>query len=181
MHRSDGPASPAEVLRALRRVRQYREFTEEPLSDEEIDAILDVARWSGSSTNSQPWRFIVIRDRKVLQRIAEIGVPQTRGLRTATSAIAIALPDNPERQISYAYDEGRVAERILIAASMLDLGAGISWIRSDARPEVHALIGVPHGRFVRTIMGLGHPSDAARRPKSAAGEARLPREDVILS
>jgi nitroreductase len=180
MERQRSGETPRDVLRPLRRVRQYREFTREPLTDEEIHAIVDVARWSGSSTNSQPWRFIVIRDPDVLARIAEIGMPQTRGMRTAPSAIAIAMPDDEDRQISYAYDEGRVAERILIAASMLGLGAGISWIRGDVRPHLHALIGVPEGRFVRTIMVLGHPSDAAREPKSRAGEARKPRDEIVL-
>lgn len=173
-------AEPAQVLRPLRQVRQYREFSDEPLHDEEIDAIVDVARWSGSSRNTQPWRFTVVRDVDVIRRIAEIGSPQTRALRTATSVIGIAIPDDADRQVSYAYDEGRVAERILIAASMLGLGAGIAWVRTDVRSEIGALIGVPAGRFVRTIMALGHPSEAARQPKSAPGQARLPREEIVL-
>ena len=42
--------------------RQYREFTDEPPTEAELHALTEVARWSGSSRNSQPWRFIVIRD-----------------------------------------------------------------------------------------------------------------------
>jgi nitroreductase len=172
--------SPADVLRPLRQVRQYREYTDEPPTDEELDAILNVARWSGSSSNSQPWRFIVVRDAAVIHSVAEIGVPQTRALRTAPAVIAIALPEDADRAVSYAYDDGRVAERILIAASMIGLGAGIAWVRADIRPHVHALLGVPEGRFVRTIMAVGRPSEAARQPKAAPGTARLPRNEVIL-
>ena len=51
-----------DVVRPLRRARQVREFTDQPLTDEELEAITDVARWTGSSRNTQPWRFLVIRD-----------------------------------------------------------------------------------------------------------------------
>lgn len=172
--------SPADVLRPLRQVRQYREFTADAPTDDELKAIVDVARWSGSSTNTQPWRFIVVRDADVLHRIAELGVPQTRTLRTAPSAVAILLPDIPERAISHAYDDGRVAERILIGASMIGLGAGIAWVRSDVRPQIQSLLDVPAGYFVRTIMAVGHPTEAARQPKSEPGKARLPRSEVVL-
>jgi nitroreductase len=170
---------PAAIVRPLLRVRQIREFTDEPLSDAEIDAIVDAARWSGSSSNSQPWRFIVVRDTATLRTIAEIGLPQTRSLRTATAAIAIVLPAGGS-DISVAYDDGRAAERILIAASLLGLGAGIAWVRSDLRDQIGGLIGLPDDRFVRTLMSLGHPSEAGLKPKSPPGQGRLPREQVVF-
>lgn len=145
-----------------------------------LDAIADVARWSGSSRNTQPWRFIVVTDQAVLRQLEAIGMPQTRSLRTATAAIAIVLPANGGHELGDAYDEGRAAERILIAAGLLDLAAGIAWIRSDVRAAVDEVFGLPTDRFVRTIMALGHPSDAARQPKSAPGEARLAREETVF-
>ncbi len=173
-------ASPRDVLRPLRQVRQYREFTEEPLSDEQLRAILDVARWTGSGNNSQPWRFIVLRDRDRIREIAEAGVPQTRTLRTAPVAVAITLPDLHDRLLSLAYDDGRCAERILIAASMIGVGAGIAWVRTDAHDLLARLLGVPEGRTVRTIMGIGHPTDAARALKNPGQPGRLPLEEVLL-
>ena len=61
-------ATPADRLRPLRRTRQYREFTAEPVDRAALDALADVARWSGSSRNNQPWRFIVITDEAVLRQ-----------------------------------------------------------------------------------------------------------------
>ena len=172
--------SPADRLKPLRRTRQYREFEPRPLDPAILDALVDVARWSGSSRNSQPWRFIVITDPATLRAIHDAGLPQTRGLRTATAAIAIVLPADPSRAVHDAYDDGRVAERLLVAASILDIGAGISWIRSDVRPAVQALLGIPEEWMVRTVVQLGEPTDAARAPKSAPGEARLPRDEVVF-
>ena len=161
---SPGPSAnraspPDETLRPLRRVRQIREFTDESITEEELAAIADAARWSGSSANEQPWRFILIRVAGTLLRLAEAGSPQTRSLRTASAAIAIAVPDEKDRAVSRAYDEGRAAERILIAASFL---------------------GLPPDWLVRTIVALGHPSESARRPKSKPGEGRRPRQETVF-
>jgi nitroreductase len=174
------PPDPAAAVRPLVRTRQIREFTPEPLGDDILRALADVARWTGSSRNEQPWRFLVITDEATIRRIGEIGLPQTRSLATATAALAIVLPAAAEREIHDAYDDGRVAERVLVAASLLRIGAGIAWIRRDIRAAVNELLGIPADRYVRTIVALGHPTDNARRPKSAPGTARLPREQVVF-
>ena len=177
---SDSAESRArDAVRPLVRVRQIREYTPEPPTDAELAAIADAARWSGSGSNQQPWRFIVIRDPTVLARLHEAGVPQTRTLRTAPAAIAIALP-NSENPISPAYDDGRTTERILIAANLLGLAAGIAWIRRDVAPIASELLGIPSDWFVRTVVAIGHPTEAALRPKSEPGKGRLPREQVVF-
>jgi nitroreductase len=171
----------ATVVRPLLRVRQVREFTDEPVDRAEIDAIADAGRWSGSSQNKQPWRFVVIRDRGSLRAIADAGMPHTRSLMGAAAAIAVVMPAQPERAVSLAYDEGRAAERMLIAASLLGLGAGISWVRPAIHEAVAGLLGLPEDRSLRTIVAIGHPTETARQPKSPPGEARLPREETVFS
>jgi nitroreductase len=174
-------ADPADLVRPLLRVRQVREFTDEPVDRAALDALADAGRWSGSSKNNQPWRFVVITDRGTIRRLADGGMPFTRALQTATAAIAITIPEQPGRKISHAYDEGRAAERILVAASFLGLGAGIAWLSGDGRAAAGAILGLPEDRFVRTIVAIGHPTEAARRPKSDRGEARLPREETVFA
>ncbi len=174
--------APRDLVRPLLRVRQVRQFrTDAPVTGEELAALADVARWSGSSKNSQPWRFITITDPQLLRQLWQSSLPQTRSLETAAAAIAIVLPVEKGAAISHAYDEGRVAERILAAASLLDLGAGIAWVMADARPAVASLLGIPDGWSLRTIVSLGHASDAAARPKSAPGEARRPRDEMVCA
>jgi nitroreductase len=84
--------------------------------------------------------------------------------------------DNPEWD---AYDEGRAAERMLIAAGALGLGAGIGWVRAAQRPAVAAFLGLIAPAFVRTIISLGHPTEAARRLHSAPGAARRPLAELV--
>jgi len=170
------PAVAESVLRALRRTRQVREFTDEPVAEADLQAVLEVARWSGSSTNRQPWTFIVLRDRADRERLAALA-PYARHVAGAPLGIAIAMPgDNAEWD---AYDEGRAAERMLIAAGALDLGAAIGWATEAQRPAVAALLGLTAPAFVRTIISLGHPTDAARRPRSAPGMARRPLAELV--
>jgi nitroreductase len=170
----------ADALRPLLRVHQVREFTDAPVEPAVLDAIADAARWSGSSANSQPWRFIVIRKAETLRQLSEANLPSTRSLATAAAAVAIVLPQEKGTAVSNAYDEGRAAERILIAAFLLDLGAGIAWLGADARPAVGELLGLPEGRFVRTLVAIGHPTAKASKPKSTHGEARLPRTETVF-
>jgi nitroreductase len=173
-------ASPREIVRPLRRARQVREFTDQPLTDAQLAAITDVARWTGSSRNSQPWRFLEIRDAETIRSLEAVGLPQTRSLRTATAVVAIVLPDEPERQVSLAYDDGRAAERMLVAAGMLGVAAGIAWVRPDVLSAVREILGLDESWMVRTLMALGHPTDEARLPKSPPGEARRPRDQSVF-
>ena len=171
--------SPRSRVRPIVRVRQIREFTPDTPSDEELAAIADAARWSGSSTNSQPWRFIVIRDPATIRGFHEAGLPQTRALRTAPAAIAIALPAGGH-ETSLAYDDGRAAERILIAANLVGLAAGIAWLRKDVEHVATKLLGLPEDRYIRTIVAIGHPTQAALAPKSGSRQGRLPRSHVVF-
>ncbi len=178
---SGAPQSlPLDAVRPLIRVRQARQFTTRKVSKAELDAITEVARWSGSSRNEQPCRFITLRDKELIRKIAEMGLPQTRGLPTATAAVAIVEPDEPERGISRAFDDGRAAERMLIAAHMLGLGGGISRVRRDVRDGINEALRLPANRSVRTIVAFGYPTEDALSPKSKPGQARLPREDVVF-
>lgn len=176
---ADAREDAAARLRPLRRVRQIRDFTPAPVDPALLAAIADVGRWSGSSRNGQPWRFIIVRDGPTIRRIAEAGLPQTRALHTATAAIATVLPAEGS-DIALAYDDGRAAERMLVAASLLGLGGGITWVRSDVREAIGELLGLPADRFIRTILAVGHPTEAAGQPKAAPGQARLPRAETVF-
>ena len=172
---ADRPAAES-VLRALRRTRQVRKFTDQPVSETDLTAILEVARWTGSSMNLQPWTFIVIRGRADLERLAELA-PYARHVAGAAVAIAIAMNgDNVEWDT---YDEGRAAERILVAAGALGLGAGIGWALEPEQPHVAAFLGLGAPQFVRTIVSLGYPTERARQPRSAPGAARRPLAELM--
>jgi len=172
---------PLATVRPLLRTRQIREFQPDPVPEPVLHAITEAARWTGSGRNAQPWRFLVVRDRARIQQLHDAGLPQTRSLATAPSVVAVALPTGDAGSgIANAYDEGRAVERMLVAATILGVAAGIAWIRRDVAAAASAILGIPDGWQVRSLVAVGTPSDAARAPKAAPGTARLPREDVVF-
>lgn len=176
---SKSEPTPLDIVKPLIRVRQIREFTGKRVTKGEMEAITEVARWSGSSRNEQPLRFIALRDKASIKHIAELGLPQTRGLPTANAAVAIVVPDEAERELSRAFDDGRAAERMLVAASLLGLSGGISRVRPDVREPINEFLNLPPNRSVRTIVAIGHPTPEAMEIKTKKGTARMERDRVI--
>jgi len=62
-----------EVRQALGTHRAVREFAAKPLPDDAVRFILDAGRRAQSAKNTQPWEFIVIRDRETLRRLSHTG------------------------------------------------------------------------------------------------------------
>ncbi len=63
--------NPQQFIALLRGLRAVRQFRTDAVPQAVIDAVLDVARWSGSASNRQHWELIVVRDRKTLQALAQ--------------------------------------------------------------------------------------------------------------
>ena len=164
------------MIETLRTVRQIRQYAPEPVSDEVVAQLLTVARWTGSSKNSQPWHFIVVRDRDALRRIAELR-PNINWLAGVPLAIAIVLDG---AGTSNAYDEGRVTERLLIAAHSLGLGGGTAWFGDESQQgEAKRILGIPADRTARSMVAIGRPTSAKDpRPGAKAG-GRKPLSEIV--
>ena len=163
--------------RQLRQLRQTRRFTDEPVPEEVVADILEVARWSGSSKNTQPWHFIVVTDASTRQLMAASG-EYAGFLAGAPLVIAIAMEGGRPR--SGTYDEGRVSERIMLAADAHGLGAGTGWFAPGAEgaDRVNAALGVPEGMSVIQALGIGYPAEADQRARSVHG-GRKPLEEIV--
>jgi nitroreductase len=164
------------VLTTLRRTRQIRDFTDEPVDDDAITAILEVARWTGSGANRQPWTFVIVRDQAERQRIAELA---PHAAHVAKAPVAIAIVMNGAAPQWDDYDEGRVAERILIAATAVGLGAGIGLVNGHERTEVGAILDVQPPAYLRTMISLGHPTQAALQRHTGPGTGRRPLAEFV--
>src|SRR6266516_1231989 len=117
-----------QAVEEVRKVRQARLYKPDPVPDDVLQHLLEIARWTGSSRNTQPWKFIVITDKEQLRKISEIRTPINW---VADAPLAIAIVLNGESPHSEFYDEGRVTERLLIAARLLGLGGGTAWFGDD--------------------------------------------------
>lgn len=162
------------LLDEIRKVRQSRKFTDEPVTDEQLEQLLEIARWTGSSQNTQPWHFIVIRDKEQLERVSAVRGDMIKW--AATAPLAIALVITAKGEISGAFDEGRVTERLMIAARLLGLGAGTAWY-GDASQQAAAkeLLGIPSDQTARSMVVIGHPAEGAQ----STGRGRKPLSELV--
>src|SRR5437899_7929359 len=144
--------SASERIAFMRGLRAVRQLRPDPLSEPVLHDILEVARWSGSAGNRQPWEFVVVRDRDMLTQLSTIDGANAGHLATAAAGIAIVIrPEVPDLD---AYDEGRLAERILLAAAAHGVGAAIGHFTGPrdtwaASTEAKRLLGIPDDRQLR--------------------------------
>ena len=61
-----------QLLDVIRRRRSVRVYKKGKVNDEQLQSILEAARWAPSGANTQPWEFVVTRDRKKMKRVREI-------------------------------------------------------------------------------------------------------------
>lgn len=162
----------AEHIRLLRELRAVRRYRQDPVAQDMVDDLLEVARWTGSSNNRQPWELILVRDREILRALGGMaGSPGVRHL--ADAALAVVLV--PAGKLTD-FDAGRWCERVMLAAAAHGLGASLAWF--DAAQSVAAgdILGVAADRALRTAISVGHPADERARLVSVerAVDDRLP-------
>ena len=159
----------------LRSLRAVRNFKQDPVPQPVVDDILQVARWSGSASNRQPWEIVVVRDSNTLRALSEV-----RGyaghLRGAPLGMVLVMAGEREEQETF--DEGRLAERIMLAAHARGVGSSIGWVVGEGREAARELLGIPPGRTVRTAISLGYADDEASRRRSGRGQARKPLSEI---
>lgn len=160
----------------LRRLRAVRRFRPDPVPQDVVDDLLEVARWTGSARNLQPWELVVIRDRQTLRALAE-----ARGYagHLAHASLGIVLVMAGERPEQETYDEGRLSERIMLAALAHGVGSSIGWLVGEGRAAAKEILGIPPERVVRTVISLGYPDEEARRSRSRTGQTRKPLSQIV--
>ncbi|MFV2064504.1 MAG: nitroreductase family protein [Chloroflexota bacterium] len=166
-----------DTLKALRTLRVVRSYRPQPLTDDEVHAIVDVARKTGSSKNTQLWDFISVRDPDSLQRLSGV-TPNAKHLPSAGAAIAqiVEAPD-PDHARSVLWDLGRAAQNITLAA--WDMGIGSCPITVQDFDLAADVLGLPPDRQCQYIIALGWPAnpDDMVRPPQAGG--RKSYQDVV--
>ena len=161
-----------EVSQAIKMKRAVREFTNEPIPDDQLEAVINAGRRAQSSKNTQPWHFIVVREREVLADLSKLG-RYARQLAGAAAAIVIVTPDPAERW-SIMFDAGQAAGYMQLAA--WDQGIGSCPVTIYEPDKARELLEFPPDLHVRAVLSLGFPADSEQltaRPH-AGGRKQLP-------
>ncbi|MGH2362954.1 MAG: nitroreductase family protein [bacterium] len=157
-----------------------REFTDEPLESEHLIRILDAARLCQSGKNLQPWYFIVIRDRSMLDALAELMKGDVDEAIMKRSHTAIAVISDPKSEFDVV-DAGRAAQNMTLVA--WELGIGSVFISGPEPPEripyrkkAKQLLGIPDHLNLVDLIVFGYP----RRRRVVTRKKRKELKDIVF-
>ncbi len=170
-----------DTIEAIKTRRSIRQYADTPVTDEQLNTVLEAVQWAPSWANTQVWEIVVVKDPAVKEKLAETlspANPATDAVKGAPVVIvACATKDKAGFYKGTAitskgdwlmYDLGIAMQNICLAAQALGLGTvHVGAFNSD---DAEKVIGAPEGVTVVAITPLGVPSAESRAPKRRAIE-----------
>jgi nitroreductase len=165
-----------ETWDAITARRNVRAFTDEPLTEAEIERILEAGRRAPSAGNRQPWDLVVVTDRATLVELANVW-RGARHVATSAATVAIVTPilDDPGQAGFVEYDLGQLTMQMAIAAADLGIGSGHTAVRDQ--DLFRRLLAVPDDHRGAAMLALGRPADRPLVP--IAHPDRRTFDDVV--
>lgn len=141
-----------DVLQAIRTKRAVRSFSDQPVPDDVIEQILNAGRRSQSSKNTQPWQFIVVRERERLVGLSKTG---TYAGHIVGAAFAVVLVGERHNDWN-SFDLGQAAAHMQLAAWGLGVGSCIATLHQEDAAK--ALLGIPADHNAMIALSFGYPA-----------------------
>jgi len=150
--------------------RSIRSFTSKSISEEQIEKIIDAARWAPSAGNIQPWEFIIIRRPEIKREIAKAALNQIF-IEDAPVVIVVCADEVRSGRIYGSrganlyciQDTAAAIENMLLAICALDLGA--CWVGAFDEDEVRRILKIPRGLRPVAIIPIGYPAEKPAPPR----------------
>ena len=156
--------------------RNVRDYTDQPIADDDLTRILEAARRTPSSMNQQAWDFILCTDRDQLGELAKVWRGAGHVARSAaTVALVAPLSDDGGVRESIQYDLGQATMSIMLAAA--DLGIGSAHAAVTDQDLARSILGFPEEKFCAWMIAFGYPSDRPLTPIKRP--TRRPFDDVV--
>jgi len=139
--------------------QSVRDFTDEPVTAEQVEAMLQAAMAAPSAQNLQPWHFVVVRKRKTLGMLAQVH-KYAYMLDKAPLAIVVC-GDQEVSERHWVEDTCVATQNLLLAATALGLG-GV-WIslypKKKHQKSVRDLLDIPEHVGILCVLALGNPAE----------------------
>lgn len=176
-----------EIIKEITDRRSIRKYKDAPVSAEDVETLLEAARLAASGNNSQPWRFMVIRDAETRDRVAMADSNQ-KWMLTAPVFIACLADINARvkdaseiaiNEYSNDYDLKRIIRDSSIAITHImlqaqHLGLSTCWTGAYKQQEMRDALGIPSHLWVSGILTVGYADeDPAMRPRKTLEELTI--------
>jgi nitroreductase len=173
------------LLDIIRHRRSVRVYKTGKVTDKQLETILEAARWAPSGANTQPWEFVVTRDRKKMKRVREIYSQEWRdrkkedpvhykGLKkdyvgdvsvlvlacgeARTKQVYLTTRQPSDREKLFQASVANSVQQAMLAAASMNLGTVWVSVREEVEPELRKLFKVPNELRLLWVMPIGHPS-----------------------
>jgi nitroreductase len=156
-----------DVFEAIETRRSIRTFTNEKVSDEEVQKLIDAARRAPSAGNIQPWEFVIVRNSNTKYKLSVAALNQT--FINEAPVVIVVCADEPRSSWSYGsrgaslyclQDTAAAIQNMLLAACAL--GLGTCWIGAFHENEVTKVVNAPIGVRPIAIIPVGHTAEKPR-------------------
>jgi nitroreductase len=157
-----------DVMEAIKGRRSIRKYREEPISEKQVTEILEAGRWAPSRGNSQPWKFIVLKNAQGLRSLAE-AIPTGKFLAEAPLGIAVVVDPKASK---HPEQEGAAAiQNMLLAAYALSLGAcWISVYGTHCEEKAKQILQIPDEEWLLSVVSIGHPAETPEKGRKGLDE-----------
>jgi len=167
-----------DVFKAIKDRRSIRAFTDEPVSKDEVNQLLDAARWAPSAGNIQPWEFVVVQSAKVKRALVKAALDQTFIEEAPVVLVVCANPTRSSRRygsrgvsLYCLQDTAAAIQNVHLAAYAL--GLATCWVGSFEEEEIRRVLSLPDVLRPVAIIPVGH---AAEKPEPTS---RRPLNDIV--
>jgi len=153
-----------DALEAIRKRRSVRKYTGEPIPREDLEKIVDAGRLAATGNNRQPWDFIVVTDREMIEQLKVAA----QWMEKAAAIIAVVMDPSSRWWVE---DGSAAVENMLIASTAL--GYGSCWLEGYTLPreeEFKELLGVPKEKRLLTLIPIGVPVEWPTKEKKSLEE-----------
>jgi nitroreductase len=164
-----------DVARAIREKYAVRSFLPTALPISSIEKILRAGRRAQSSKNSQPWQFVAVRDRSILEQLSRTG-KYAGHLVGAALGVVIATPD-PSQKFSIAFDAGQAAAYMQLAAWELGIGSCLASLYETE--EVRRILSIPPDRVAHIAISFGYFDPQNQPPSGVLKGGRKALGDLV--
>lgn len=158
-----------DVFEAIKKRRSVRAYTDEKVSEEDIERLIEAARWAPSAGNIQPWEFVVVKDMETKRKLSEAALNETFIEKAPVVIVVCADLNRSSRGYgsrgAYLYslqDTAAATENILLAAQ--ELGLATCWVGAFQENEVAKAVNAPRNLRPVAVIPVGHPAERPVAP-----------------
>jgi len=148
------------ILTAIKERRSVRKYRPDTIPADVLFRVLEAARLSPSGKNLQPWKFILVKDESLKQRLVEASVGQSFIAQAPVVIVACGFPDRCYSRMgnymkSWPVDVAIAVEHLILQAQ--EEGLGTCWIGAFEEKEVKSILNIPDDVRVLALTPLGYP------------------------